>query len=107
MWGRLAPKLCELGLLQAHTIDAFAAYCQCWAQWQEAVQQVRVEGLVIQTGRGMTRINPAASYAAEMSKQVRAYAAEFGLTPASRGRAGAAPQTDATDTAMDEFLEVS
>ncbi len=69
-----------------------------------AAEIVKREGLIIKTGNSMSRLNPAAGHCNEMARQVRGYAAEFGLTPASRARAGAPVQSEA-DSQIDVFLD--
>jgi P27 family predicted phage terminase small subunit len=108
MWGRLAPVLARLGRLDATNAESFAAYCQCWAQWRLANETVRAAGLTTLSsdgkGKTMLRIHPAATYAAEMARQLRSFAAEFGLTPSSQVRIKTAPINAEADE-LNSFLD--
>jgi P27 family predicted phage terminase small subunit len=75
-WRRLAPELMRLGLLTVADLSMFTGYCATFGRWYEAEEQLR------QSGAPTTwlRISESAS------KEMRQYASEFGLTPASRTR---------------------
>lgn len=85
-WEVVAPTLNDAGLLAETDVPALAAYCQCYAQYRQAQEQLRTEGLTVPLHGGGTRINPLATYSETLLKQMRAYAAEFGFTPLSRGK---------------------
>ena len=103
MYRDLGPVLADKGLLHDHTLESFVQMCQCYALWQKATEEVNQNGITLNNGRGMTRLNPAAAFANEQQKQFRSWAGEFGLTPGTRARAGA---TDAGTSAADEFLDM-
>ena len=104
MWGELGPSLCDRGLLHDDTLESFEAFCQCYAMWKMACGEVAENGITLTSETGMTRINPAASYANEQQKQLRAWASEFGLTPASRARAGGGVGVTPVDKIVEDFL---
>jgi len=91
-WKELVPKLARLGLLTELDLGAFEALCSAYDRWRQAETSVKRDGMTYKKG-GIMRKNPAISIAAEARKEYRQLAGEFGLTPASRGRAaqGAAP----------------
>jgi P27 family predicted phage terminase small subunit len=74
-WRRLAPLLMQLGLLTKVDLPMFTAFCATYGKWFEAEEQLRQGGQST-----WQRISESAS------KEMRQYATEFGLTPASRTR---------------------
>ena len=81
-WRRLAPELMRLGLLTVADLGMFTAYCQTFGRWYEAEQELKQQALATPNKGGQVwlRISESAS------KEMRQYASEFGLTPASRTR---------------------
>jgi len=87
-WDRIALVLAEIGLLPVTAIQALGAYCQCYAQWIELQGRIRNDGwtLEIRDDKGALKSvirNPDVTIADSLLKQVRQWAGEFGLTPAS------------------------
>lgn len=78
-WRRVAPELHRLGLLTSVDISALGAYCMAYARWLEAEKDVSENGI-----RFGDKKNPACTVVDTSLKQMRAYANEFGLTPAAR-----------------------
>lgn len=95
-WKEIVPLLIELGVLSQVDGKALAAYCECFAQWRRAMEEVEERGILIEepivalvsgevVGYKIKR-NPAVSMANDQLKLMKSYLVEFGLTPASRGR---------------------
>lgn len=84
-WKRIAPILDRLGLLTIVDGAALAAYCQTYSRWAKAEREIKKHGIVMETENGTVR-RPEVSIAREALHQMRAFAMEFGLTPASRSR---------------------
>lgn len=99
-WRRVSRELLGQGLLQTVDRAALAAYCQAWARWVEAEQQMAAPGfeMVITTDKGYAHVSPWFQVATQSLKQMKTFLVEFGLTPASRTRV----QTPVRDEA-DEF----
>ncbi len=94
LWARLGPLLASRGLLDHNSLEAFAGLCECWGQWRAAIMGARSQGMTVESGT-MLRLNPLLSYAKDMAKEFRSYCGEFGLTPATREKAGnSAPVED-------------
>jgi len=90
-WDRVAPELHRLGLLTQLDRVALAAYCQSYAKWKQADEWIKENGTVypIRGPDGEVRYLqqvPQVSIANQCLKQIRAFCAEFGLTPAARAR---------------------
>jgi P27 family predicted phage terminase small subunit len=91
-WRRLAPKLEALGLLTEVDGTALAAYCQAYARWKEAEEVIEREGLTFTMEKtGYTGPRPEVAISRQSVQIMKAFCAEFGLTPASRSRLRAAP----------------
>ena len=100
-WHRLAKKMEALGVLTEVDMAAFAAYCQSYARWKEAEEFISQHGSIVRTPSGYWQQVPQVSIAQTYMKQMGKFAAEFGLTPASRSRLIA----DAGNTAPTDEME--
>jgi P27 family predicted phage terminase small subunit len=101
-WQRIVPELAALNLLTGLDRAALAAYCQAWSRWIAAEQQLQAQGAVILAPSGYPIQNPQLAIANKALAQLRAFAAEFGLSPASRSRVAAptSPKKDDLDTLL-------
>ena len=45
-WSKIAPMLENLGILSCLDISALAGYCQSYARWKDAKEQVAKRGVV-------------------------------------------------------------
>lgn len=81
-WARVVPGLARLGLLKPEDRAALAAYCEAWAQFVEATGLIQAEGLTIEAKQGMLP-HPAVGIQRAAGREVRAWAAHFGLTPST------------------------
>jgi P27 family predicted phage terminase small subunit len=92
-WDRLAPELALLGTLNKGSLVAFASYCASVSQLRHAELYLAEHGLMIQepivskkTGEivdYISKASPAVSICNAAKTQIRAFAVEFGITPAS------------------------
>ena len=90
-WRRVGKELHRLGLFTVVDRGAFAIYCQAWADWRAAVEFLEAEGstYVLRDKDGKVKYVqqfPQVAIARAAAQQVRAFAAEFGLTPSARTR---------------------
>lgn len=85
-WRRMAKKLFALGLLTEIDGTALALYCQAWARWVEAEEEVRKLGAIVKSPNGYPIQNPYLSVANRAMRDLRAMLVEFGMTPSSRSR---------------------
>lgn len=85
-WGRVSQELAQLGLLSRIDRAALAAYCENWADWLDAMQQVRQYGKVIKSPTGSVFENPYFSIKKRCAELMHKFLTEFGMTPASRTR---------------------
>ncbi|WP_423488003.1 phage terminase small subunit P27 family [Mycobacteroides sp. PCS013] len=83
-WARVAPTLATLKLIKPEDRAAFAAYCNAWAQYVQAVRMYKDEGLtIINPQSGRESVHPAVTVAQTASRELLRYAQHFGLTPSS------------------------
>lgn len=107
-WRRITPELERYGLISKLDRSALALYCQAWARLVWAEEQMaramaladeqRAEaeakgetwtggdGMTVPTPNGHMTYSPHWVIANKAQQQVQAYLAEFGLSPANRGK---------------------
>ncbi len=78
----MVPGLANLDLLKEEDRAVLPAYCECWATFVAATRTVQREGLTIQAKQG-TLAHPAVGIARNAGRELRAFAAHFGLTPST------------------------
>jgi len=96
-WHRVVPELLRLGLLKAEDRGTLAAYCTAWATLVKATARLEDEGLTTGTAAGGLKPHPAVAAAADASRRVVSFGAQFGLTPSSEANVGVKPDDDADD----------
>ncbi len=87
-WARVAPWLVQNGLLTVLDRQLFAVYCETVGMYRQCQPIIERDGLVVDTPRGR-RPHPLLRVVARCQQDIRAIAAQFGLTPSSRARLGA------------------
>ena len=105
-WKRVAPKLAELGVLTEVDRTTLAAYCQAWDRLVKAERELAKNGMVTARKDGYLLVSPWVTIANQASKEMRAYAVEFGLTPAARSRLHIKPPEDDADSKAKATLEL-
>jgi P27 family predicted phage terminase small subunit len=86
-WRRLEPQLKLLGLVDATNQQSFAAYCLSWSLFVKAKRAIAKEGFTYKTKSGQIKKHPAFEAMRAAGSEMRKFAIEHGITPASRGRA--------------------
>lgn len=87
-WERVVPELARLELLKPVDRSALVAYCLCWDRLVQAQREIEADGSVLATNsQGRVR-HPAVAVIEAASKELRAWAGEFGLTPSAEGKVG-------------------
>jgi P27 family predicted phage terminase small subunit len=85
-WDRIAPGLASSGRLTPFDAPTLALFCTAYADWIAANEAIQTFGAVMKSPTGYPVQSPYVSIAAKHCDTVIRLAAEFGLTPASRGR---------------------
>lgn len=104
-WRRVVPGLQRLDLLKEEDRAVLTAYCETWAQFVEATRTVTREGItdevttISASGSETTRTvpHPAVAIARSAGRELRAFAAQFGLTPSSEQALAKGPEDDPDD----------
>jgi P27 family predicted phage terminase small subunit len=87
-WERVVPELARLDLLKPVDRSALTAYCLCWDRLVQAQRQMQEDGSVLaRNSQGQVR-HPAVAVIETASKELRAWAGEFGLTPSAESKVG-------------------
>lgn len=81
-WDRVVPELQRLELTKPIDAASLTAYCLTWQRLCQAQRQVDVLGLVQETSQGVG-VSPFVRIVESASKELRAWAGEFGLTPSA------------------------
>ena len=105
-WKRLAPRLHAVGLLTEADHDALALYCETWATWKRAEEQVRRKGEVVKTTNGNVIQNPYLAIANRAKRDALLLLREFGMTPSARSRVNVGSAADEPSLADLLFKEV-
>lgn len=102
-WDRLVPELekTDPPLIAKVDLGAFASYCESWAIFIAASQDIKARGFLIEVEKQRfsragellaewTELVPNASVRIQRdaADKIRQFAAEFGLTPSARTRLG-------------------
>lgn len=81
-WRRVVPGLTRLDILKEEDRAVLVAYCETWSTYVGAIRQQHSEGLTIEARQG-TLAHPAVGIARNAGRELRSFAAHFGLTPSS------------------------
>jgi P27 family predicted phage terminase small subunit len=84
-WHLIVPQLAKLKLLARIDSSALEGYCRAYSMAVAADREVDDGGILVQTLSGL-KANPAIAVSFRAWAEVRHFATEFGLTPASRSR---------------------
>lgn len=102
-WRRIAPELATLGLMTRVDRTALAAYCQTYARWIDAENQITEFGTVVKAPSGYPMQSPYLAIANKALQQMKGFLTEFGMTPVSRARVDSKGPSGDEDPA-DEFF---
>lgn len=86
IWNRFYPEMERTGILAYIDEMAFAGLCQNYAIYLETEKFLEENGRVMITRSGAKKARPEVAISNNALNFVKAFAAEFGLTPSSRGR---------------------
>lgn len=90
-WRRLVPYLVKRRTLTDADMPTVEAYCLAVGTMRRAQATLTEEGDTVETKEGIKR-HPAFTTLTQMMAETRRLAAELGLTPASRNKAGEKPE---------------
>ena len=90
-WDDLAPVLVELGTLCRADLRAFKQLCETLATQTSLLAVIEAEGVLLKTGTGSFKTNPAMRSLETARNQAKMLYTEFGLTPKARSYVSRAP----------------
>lgn len=99
-WKRVVPGMTRLDLLKEEDRAVLAAYCETWSVFVAASRSIKERGLVVdsttttRSGDVISKpmANPAVSVARNAGRELRAFAGQFGLSPAAEMALGKAAE---------------
>jgi P27 family predicted phage terminase small subunit len=97
-WARVVPELRERGTVSAADLSAVELYCAAVGDALVARRTIAAEGATVTNRLGEAKRHPAYSTLREMQGEARRWAAELGLTPASRSRVATEGADDDADS---------
>lgn len=86
VWRSELPPLVAAEKIAPHELPLFKSYCSATARIDEAQALIEEHGLLIMSAAGELKRNPATTIQKEAIALQARLAAEFGITPASRGK---------------------
>lgn len=95
-WRRVVPELQRLELTKPLDRASLTAYCLTWQRLCQAQLEVARDGVLSTNSQGVVR-HPAVAVVEAASKELRAWAHEFGLTPASEANVSSGGDDGAED----------
>lgn len=91
-WRRVVPELSRLDLVKPVDRASLTAYCLTWDRLVRAQKEMDDDGGSVLGTNSQGRVrHPAVAVIEAASKELRAWCAEFGLTPAAEGKVGRRP----------------
>jgi P27 family predicted phage terminase small subunit len=99
-WTRIIPELDSLGLATNLDLGVLAGYCQSYARWKEAEDELR-ETYIVMGDKGYMNIHPLVTVSHKYQDKMLKYAAELGLSPSARTKIEV--ERPEQDTGWEEF----
>ena len=99
----MISELSSVGLVTKLDRTALAAYCQVYARWVEAEEQIKTHGVLVKGSKGYPVVSPYLEVANKAIQQMRLLLAEFGMTPSARTRVSASAPIDDEYDPLAEF----
>ena len=93
-WKKLAPTVVDLGTVCRGDLRALEQLCETLGTVSELQEIVREQGLLLATGTGSFKANPATKSLETARNQAHRLLVEFGLTPKSRCYVSRAPEPE-------------
>jgi P27 family predicted phage terminase small subunit len=85
-WRTVSRQLSAARILTELDKPALVLYCEAWARWRDATDQVEARGMLVKAPSGYPMQNPYLAIANKAFEQMQKMLVEFGMTPSSRSR---------------------
>lgn len=105
-WCRIVPDLEEIGLLAKVDRAYLIAYCEAWANFNEARADIRLHGTLVRGREGNLVKNPATQVMKESLELMLKFGSQFGLSPVSRARMSVPTKPDEDKPPADSPLSL-
>ncbi len=107
-WKRVVPQLLKIDVAGNLDLEAVAGYCNAFANYRKATEQLAKEDLVIEaisstTGQPYAKENPLVNIQIKYGTEMRRFADICGMTINSRLKAAATKQKQEQDTIEETF----
>ena len=93
-WRRIMPALIARRVLTEADIGAVESYCTAFGDAREARATIAADGAYVTNRLGELKRHPAFTTLREAAGEARRWAAELGITPASRSRVGGSSEEE-------------
>lgn len=101
-WPKVAKQLDDAGVLTQMDAHALALYCEAFARWKHANDQVSKYGPIVKAPNGFPMQSPYLAIANKAWSQMMKTLVEFGMTPSSRTRVAVA-KPKVNESPLDKF----
>ena len=91
-WANIVKRLKTAGVMTVMDVDALAMYCEQYATWRKANEELKNKGEVILTTRGDPILSPWFKVSQTAFEGMKKLLTEFGMTPASRPKVSSTGQ---------------
>jgi P27 family predicted phage terminase small subunit len=106
-WKRISKELIACSLLTRVDRAGLAIYCETYARWEHATEQVNKYGVMVKDPSDLSgkraMPNPYLSIAEKAAETVRKLLPEFGLSPSGRSRLQITAAPEAPASEWDDF----
>lgn len=99
-WQRICPELVKQGLFSTLDRSVLILYCSAYGRFIDAEKELQTSGLTQKSPNGYLQKSPALQIADKALAQVRQFAIQLGLSPASRSKIGNRDVVDDGDDAQ-------
>ena len=96
-WHELTPILFDLGLLTKVDRDPLVLYCEEYARYRDAQDEIAKDGMFIVTDKGNVIQHPAVGVVHKAIGIMHRLMVEFGMTPAARSKVSSSRKPDEAD----------
>jgi P27 family predicted phage terminase small subunit len=107
-WRRIVPELAAIGMLSLVDRAALSGYCTAYSRWRRAETAIQdsftYEFMDVKTFKPKRVKKPEVQIAIDSLNQVKAFCAEFGLTPSSRVRVNPIERKKRVEDTLEDLL---
>lgn len=104
-WRRVVKEFEKLGMLTQLDRATLVGYCSAYATVWEAERAIQKHGMVQYTETGYAAQRPEVGIRNTALKEMRAFASELGMSPASRSRINVPAETPKAANEWEEFKQ--